>query len=152
MFVIETAHELLNHPRLGVVRDHVDAILHRTARDYVVRWQVIDPVPMLGAIRIAMRRYLYLVSYTYPVRPGEPPGSVRDRSEHTIGERSPAWGDGHHQSEIRKKSDPSIHQCVCECCEARSIQYDHSSSDKEVKGIGEEPKREVAEDRKITHR
>ena len=43
----------------------------------------------------------HLASDTYPVRPGDPPGSVRDRSERMIGERSPAWGDGHHQSEIR---------------------------------------------------
>ena len=35
----------------------------------------------------------HLASYTYPVRPGDPPGSVRDRSEQMIGERSPAWGD-----------------------------------------------------------
>ena len=37
----------------------------------------------------------YGASHTDPVRPGDPPGSVRDRSEQTIGERSPAWGDGH---------------------------------------------------------
>ena len=43
-------------------------------------------------------------SYTDPVRPGDPPGSVRDRSEHMIGERSPAWRNGHHRSEIRKKN------------------------------------------------
>ena len=45
-------------------------------------------------------------SYTDPVRPGDPPGSVRDRSEHSIGERSPAWGEGHHQSEIRNPKSP----------------------------------------------
>ena len=77
----------------------------------------------------------HLASHTYPVRPGDPPGSVRDRSERMIGERSPAWGDGHHRSEIRNpKSDwplrlwprertissadqsMRVSRCYCCCC------------------------------------
>ena len=57
-----------------------------------------DPVITLTQTHLVTS---HLASYTYPVRPGDPPGSVRDRSERMIGERSPAWGDGHHRSEIR---------------------------------------------------